>query len=646
VGARSELAELVTIVHELLCYWEDSREFPEDHRMSTIKLPKDDDRDRRADELRQEASFYKYNTDIGLPLIDKEGPADKNQPDWLAKIFRALMEIRVNLQEIYDKSGFQFQTEKPVRDIPKLMSMLREGGNPQDYFSPDLGFIKSGEGRSQATSIQDYIDKVFMTRDRIGFGRSSVPEIAGKWDSDKTFAYTFVAGANPNQLQRYRSEAIPPDMDLRGFDLGSIPGFDGDRIETAIGAGRVYFVDHTDMKELFANLPGAPAPNAAPRTFHGENSGDYKYIYNPIIAFAVPPDGSHMLPIAIRCGEKSDGHELYTPKDGYSWKLARACALAAHNNHHEVITHLGLTHLLIDPIALSTRLNLHPTHPVYKLLHPHFEGTASINIGARTSLILPERSVDRLVGSKIEMNYPYIAKKRLGHSFRGNFLKERFKTRGVADGRLLPNYPYRDDALLIWDAIEAWVSTYVGLWYGSDAKTVRDDYELQNWANEIKDKGKVLDFGATNGGIADQHDLVGLLTMIIFTAGPQHAAVNFTQGTDQIHIPSNPMAGYAPAPRGREHTEKDLLALLPPLDVAIHTWAILGLLAGVNNTRLGDYRGGFLGHLEVERAIARFVANLAVVEAKILAANIVRRRVYGLAYTHLLPTRIPASINI
>ena len=43
------------------------------------------------------------------------------------------------------------------------------------------------------------------------------------------------------------------------------------------------------------------------------------------------------------------------------------------------------------------------------------------------------------------------------------------------------------------------------------------------------DGGAIRDFGAGAGTIADRTDLAEILTMVIWTAGPQHAAVNFTQ---------------------------------------------------------------------------------------------------------------------
>ena len=217
--------------------------------------------------------------------------------------------------------------------------------------------------------------------------------------------------------------------------------------------------------------------------------------------------------------------------------------------------------------------------------------------------------------------------------------------RGLNDAKRLPNYPYRDDMILIWDSISAWVSEYVSLWYKSDAE-VRADYEVQAWANDINTTGKVLDFCRPGGGVAGRDDLIDMCTMIIFTAGPQHAAVNFPQGTDMVFIPANPMAGYAPPPKGTGHTEQDFLRILPPMDVAVQSWSILTLLAGINHTRLGNYRNAFLFYPTVELQRARFATRLEQVERRIVEANKVRKQLFGLEYIHLLPSNIPASINI
>ena len=71
------------------------------------------------------------------------------------------------------------------------------------------------------------------------------------------------------------------------------------------------------------------------------------------------------------------------------------------------------------------------------------------------------------------------------------------------DTSRLPDYPYRDDALLIWGAISQWVEDYVNHYYSSDA-AVQGDTELQNWVAELvaHDGGRLNNVGA---GEPDQH---------------------------------------------------------------------------------------------------------------------------------------------
>jgi lipoxygenase len=53
---------------------------------------------------------------------------------------------------------------------------------------------------------------------------------------------------------------------------------------------------------------------------------------------------------------------------------------------------------------------------------------------------------------------------------------------------LLEDYPYADDGMLLWDAVDSWLGDYLGLYYDDsvDAKKVTNDKELQAWWEEIK----------------------------------------------------------------------------------------------------------------------------------------------------------------
>lgn len=50
---------------------------------------------------------------------------------------------------------------------------------------------------------------------------------------------------------------------------------------------------------------------------------------------------------------------------------------------HEVVSHLGFTHVVLEGALVSVNRCFPEAHPIYKLMKPHFEGTAFINWGAQ-----------------------------------------------------------------------------------------------------------------------------------------------------------------------------------------------------------------------------------------------------------------------
>ena len=148
-------------------------------------------------------------------------------------------------------------------------------------------------------------------------------------------------------------------------------------------------------------------------------------------------------------------------------------------------------------------------------------------------------------------------------------LPQTLARRGVDDTSRLPDYPYRDDALLIWGAISQWVEDYVNHYYSSDA-AVQGDTELQNWVAELvaHDGGRLNNVGEANR-ISTRSQLVELVTLICFTASAQHAAVNYPQGAIMTYTPAMPLAGYSPLSVTQEgSSESDFLKFLPPLESA------------------------------------------------------------------------------
>ena len=165
------------------------------------------------------------------------------------------------------------------------------------------------------------------------------------------------------------------------------------------------------------------------------------------------------------------------------------------------------------------------------------------------------------------------------YDVQGTNIKENVKARGVDDPKLLPDYYYRDDGILLWDAIESYVKEIVDIFYKSDGD-VKEDTELQNWANDAHFNAFPEYNGAPNGRgfpekMESRDDLIRFCTLIMFTGSAQHAAVNFGQFQIFGFAPNAPFALRKPSPTKKgETTFANILESLPTIFTA-------GLSAGL-----------------------------------------------------------------
>jgi len=578
-----------------------------------IILPQDDKNTKRASELDGVRKEYAYQTVSGIPIGVKYHDRDKDGPQWYVKVLGALLNARDNAQAIVDKTGWKMSESFPTLSPSDLAGYIKNKEFPTliEYFVAELGTI-SGGGRP--TSLADY-NAVFQ---QVEATYSST-----RFMSDEYFSNSFTAGPHANAFSRMMQ--IPDNFPITNEIFRKTKEFANDDLTQAIAAGRVYFCDYKELNDLVSGI----------------HPLQKKYIYQPIAAFAVPVGGTTMVPFAIQCGQVPAAYPVFTPADEWAWQMAKGCTWAAHYTYHEILTHLGLTHLLIEPIVIATRRQLHVSHPVYTLLSPHFEGTMYINDLAITTLMGEGQAVDRLVGCSYNSSVSLLAKGRLDFSFSSNYLPNRLKARGLNSNVMLPNYHYRDDAMPIWNATRAWVSRYIDRFYRSDAD-VRADFELQLWAAEISsnDGGRVKDFAA-GGGVESKDQLIDTCTMVMFTGGVQHAAVNFPQLKDMSFTPGGPLAGYRAAPDSTKMSEQDYLDFLPPLDIALKQWQIMHLLGSVRHTTYGHYDGDRFKDAVVDAAAKKFRDELAMIENDIKARN--QKRI---PYDTLRPSLIPQSVNI
>lgn len=595
----------------------------------------------RSAQLKVAQTWYQYDNSLGFPVngtprnkIGGPGPRDISGVGWVRQLVDAGIRIRHNFIDYSKKANYKFEKNFPksvidknminwVKDAlkPDLDAQMSSGAKFAQFFIPDWGRATPNPGHKR--TLDDYKEM---------FQNQAIPEIAEDFESDESFAYTFVAGPSPAMVQQMTQKTSKFPLNNNHFKRGP---FSNDDLDQAIAEGRIFWVDYAAMKDLKNGI---------------SYDAVQKYIYAPIVAFGIPQGGDRLVPIGIQCGQSPEGRTIFTPDDGNAWKIAKNCVLAAHNTYHEVLSHLGFTHLFMEVIMLATRRQLSYGHPVYSLLDHHFEGTGLINNAAVHGLILPKRAVDRLIGSDLPSTYEMLRKERLAYSFKDNYLPRRLARFATGAESKLGVYPYRDDGLLVWNAIANWTKNFVGYYYKNDQR-VRGDKELAAWAKEIVAIGQVKDFPETIGTMDELSDV---LTMIIFTSSAQHAAVNFSQLSDTAWVPANPLAGYGPEPVAtKQYTRQDWLDHLPPMEVAVVAVSMLTLLASIHHTTLGEYdlkkpEEHILHDFYqdgINQEVAKFREALANIENTIKDRNMDRSKRMR-PYIHLLPSLIPQSINI
>lgn len=470
-----------------------------------------------------------------------------------------------------------------------------------------------------------------LERYRELFQTLKLPGIAWTFQDDAEFARLRVAG--PNCMLIRGIDALPDNFPLSAARYAQVVA--GDSLAQALADGRLYLADYSALSTL---VPG---------TYKGQA----KFVYRPLALFAVPPGGASLVPVAIQCDPDPESNPIFTPSvrpdEEWGWEIAKLVVQVADGNWHELIAHLAHTHLVIEALAVATRRQLAEQHPLWALLVPHYEGTLLINYAAATSLITPGGPIDHIFGGTIASSQATAVAARLTFNFTERMLPNDLRRRKVHNCDALPDYPYRDDGLLVWQAIRSWVKDYVSLYYANDGE-VAGDTELAAWVEELQGTGQIAGFPA----ITTRDGLVDVCTMIVFTCSAQHAAVNFPQKGIMEFAPAVTGAAWQSAPQQRHGlTRSDWLDCLPPLAPSLQQLDTLYLLGSLYYRPLGTYLSRDFPYpawfqdpavIGAEGPLVRFQAGLQAVEQQIVARNAARRQ----AYPYLLPSLIPTSTNI
>jgi arachidonate 15-lipoxygenase len=472
-----------------------------------------------------------------------------------------------------------------------------------------------------------------------------VPAIADNWREDRVWCDQVLAGFDPITIQRVTNDrqGVGADWEELSSKLhaGVIKAvklaLDG-KLSAGLAAGRLYVADYQELKN-------AGVTSAAVGAYSGEVPPA------PVVVFVRAQTHGGLEPVAIQLDQTPDaGYNL--PDGSVDWMVARSFAQAASYQLTQVVYHLTLHHLIEESFALTTIRKLPACHPLWPLLAYHFSGLMPINTGTITQFF-GEATQDYLLvgraGAENLVNARY-ARWRFDQL---DFVAD-LKRRGVDDPALLPYYPHRDDLLLHWDLLSDYVWDYLALNYGDPTESrrwaddnVSDDFELQAWAAELSreagGRGNVPGFPDY---IETFEELHRILHLLIFTAGPHHASLNFSQLDYGAFVPNMPGATYIRPPAG-EADEGALLNLMPPAVESIEQ-ATMSHQAEYYMGQLLDYSNYFCGcgQGSTRALIRRYHSKLmGEVTETIQARNVEREKQGSLPYPYVLPVNVPNSTS-
>uniref|UniRef100_A0A2I3GIW7 Arachidonate 5-lipoxygenase n=1 Tax=Nomascus leucogenys TaxID=61853 RepID=A0A2I3GIW7_NOMLE len=320
--------------------------------------------------------------------------------------------------------------------------------------------------------------------------------VMNHWQEDLMFGYQFLNGCNPVLIQRCTElpKKLPVTTEMVECSLERQLS-----LEQEVQQGNIFIVD-------FELLDGIDANKTDPCTL--------QFLAAPI-CLLYKNLANKIVPIAIQLNQiPGDENPIFLPSDAkYDWLLAKIWVRSSDFHVHQTITHLLRTHLVSEVFGIAMYRQLPAVHPIFKVHHP------------LRALYLPLQANATGGGGHVQM----VQRAMKDLTYASLCFPEAIKARGMESKEDIPYYFYRDDGLLVWEAIKTFTAEVVDIYYESD-QVVEEDPELQDFVNDVYVYGMR---GRKSSGfpksVKSREQLSEYLTVVIFTASAQHAAVNFGQ---------------------------------------------------------------------------------------------------------------------
>ncbi|KAL4232675.1 Arachidonate 5-lipoxygenase [Mactra antiquata] len=442
------------------------------------------------------------------------------------------------------------------------------------------------------------------------------------WQTDKEFGREYVAGVNPVMIQRCSSpiSKFPVTNEMVNNLLDR-----GQSLEEEMKAGHIYYAD-------YYHLAGIPREGAF-------------IVTDSLVMFYVNSSGD-LVPIAIQLGqEPGPKNPIWTPNDSeMDWLLAKAFVKSSDAHYQAIISHLLQTHFLLETITLAMHRQIPPNHPVFKLLIQHTRYTVAAGQMARDLLVNGTDSVFGKILALPGRESEFMKRKLNDFTVNEIIMPKSFSDRGVNDTKLLPNYPFRDDSMLIWDKSFEYIDKMSSVFYKTDQDVVNDN-ELQGFIADLNENGIVKENGKSNGlpsKLSTKQEMVEFLTMIIFHSSCYHSAMNFPQLDYFCFGPNYPssMRKAPPTEKGKT-TLQDVIDTLPDKATQAVSIAFACYLSEPlsDEIYLGDYKESQFTESNVREIQEWFSQEMEELSRTIHKRNIDR----DIPYVYLLPENVPKA---
>ncbi|XP_038995084.1 linoleate 13S-lipoxygenase 3-1, chloroplastic-like isoform X2 [Hibiscus syriacus] len=480
-----------------------------------------------------------------------------------------------------------------------------------------------------------------------GLLKYETPKVVSKdkfaWLRDDEFGRQALAGVNPVNIERLTS--FPPvsrlDPEIYGPQESALKEehivgqLNGMTVQQALDENKLFIVDYHDIY-----LPFLDRINAL----------DGRKSYATRTIFFLTPTGT-LKPVAIELSlphttpQSRAKHVVTPPVDAttnWIWQLAKAHVCSNDAGVHQLVNHWLRTHACMEPFILAAHRQMSVMHPIFKLLDPHMRYTLEINALARQNLInaggviedcfTPGRYCMEISAAAYRSHWRFDQENLPADLIRrGIAVPDPTQPHGLK--LLIEDYPYATDGLLIWNALENWVRTYVNHYY-PNSSLICSDRELQNWYYESVHIGHAdLSKESWWPSLKTPEDLVSILTTLIWLASAQHAALNFGQYPYGGYVPNRPplMRRLIPDENDPEYVnfladpQKYFLLALPSLLQATKFMAVVDNLSthSPDEEYLGERQHPSIwsGDAEIIEAFYGFSAEIRRIEKEIERRN-------------------------